>query len=125
MREVKVFKWEQKEIDGKWKNVQVFDCIALFHAFGQEVDGEGQSNPVAIVERADGKVQTIVVWMIEFVDGPKGAEVQLAHADGAALRDRFAMSALQGMCASGRDIPENFAELAYAAADQMIAERAK
>ncbi|MYM81129.1 hypothetical protein GTP44_04040 [Duganella sp. FT50W] len=66
MREVKVFKWEQKEIDGKWANVKVFDFVALFHQFAQEADGEGQTNPVAIIERADGRVETVFAPMLQF-----------------------------------------------------------
>jgi len=70
MREVKIFKWEQQVIDGVRKNVKVLDQVALFHQFGQEADDEGHSNPVAIVECADGRVETVVAWMIQFVDAP-------------------------------------------------------
>lgn len=67
MREVNIFKWEQQAIDGVRKSVKVLDQVALFHQFGQEADGEGHSNPVAIVECADGRVETVVAWMIQFV----------------------------------------------------------
>lgn len=75
MREVKVFKWEQQQIDGKWVNVKVLDTAAWFHQFAQEADGEGQSNPVAIIERADGKVETVFAPMVQFLEPPVDADL--------------------------------------------------
>lgn len=66
MRQVQVFKFEQKVIDGCRQSVKVPDYIGTFHQFGQEADGEGQSNPVAIVERANGQVETVVAWLVQF-----------------------------------------------------------
>lgn len=73
MREVKVFKMESQEIFGVSRSVKVFDAIALFHQFAQEADGEGHSTPVAIVERADGQVETVYTHLIAFA-APASAE---------------------------------------------------
>ena len=68
MREVKVFKWEQQTINGCRTSVKVLDTAAWFHQFAQEADGEGQSNPVAIIERADGRVDTVFAPMVQFLE---------------------------------------------------------
>lgn len=70
MREVKVFKWEQQQIDGKWTNLKVYDSAALFHQFGQDDNGEGQSVPVAIIETPDGHVRSVYCEMVQFTDTP-------------------------------------------------------
>ena len=139
MREVNVFKWEQQVIDGCRKSVKVLNKVALFHRFGQEADGEGQSNPVAIVECASGQVETVYVQMIEFVAGPKGADTCTS------LRDYFAAKALpalisepvpQGGDSTAASICHDAGQLqdtveallafaAYRIADAMLAERAK
>lgn len=125
MREVNVFKFEQQVIDGRPKRMRVLDKVALFHQFGQEADGEGQSNPVAIVECASGQIETVYVHMIEFSGGPKGMD------SSPTLRDHFAAKALtpmienktKGSCEYGNE--QQIAARAYAFADAMIAERTK
>lgn len=67
MRKVQVFKWEQQVIDGCRTGVKVADFIGTFHQFGQEADGEGQSNPVAIVERQDGQLETPYCGLVQFL----------------------------------------------------------
>lgn len=68
MRQVQVFKWEQQVIDGCRQSVKVPDFKATFHQFGQEADGEGQSNPVAIVEASDGQVHSIYIGLVQFIE---------------------------------------------------------
>jgi len=68
MRRVQVFKMESQESNGVFRHVRVPDYSATFHNFAQEADGEGQSNPVAIVERDDGTVETVYCHMIQFID---------------------------------------------------------
>jgi hypothetical protein len=69
MRRVLVFKNTQKRDEsGAIQNVQVSDFTGTFHQFAQEADGEGQSNPVAIVERDDGSVVTVYCHFIQFID---------------------------------------------------------
>lgn len=67
MRQVQVFKWEQQVIDGCRQGVRLPDFIGTFHQFGQEADGEGQSNPVAIVESPDGQVHTVYASLMQFL----------------------------------------------------------
>lgn len=123
MREVNIFKLEQQTINGCRQSVKVLDKVALFHAFAQEADGEGQSNPVAIVECADGQVETVYAHMIAFVEGPKGADAPTA------LRDEFASMAMEGVLSTpmgAEDFTfEERAEWCYMQADAMLAERAK
>lgn len=73
MREVNVFKNEQQTINGCRTIVKVLDTVALFHQWGQEADGEGQSNPVAIVELGNGDVRTVYASMIQFITSPGAA----------------------------------------------------
>lgn len=78
MREVKVFKWEQQVIDGCRQNVKVFDTFALFHQFGQDDNGEGQSMPVAVVETVEGNVRSVYAELIQFIPVAEDfAEMQL------------------------------------------------
>ncbi len=131
MREVNVFKFEQQVIDGRPKRMRVLDKVALFHQFGQEADGEGQSNPVAIVECASGQIETVYVHMIEFSGGPKGMD------SSPTLRDRFAIAALPSVISmahsQNKEIEDSdgqwgcalISEQAYKIADTMLVERAK
>jgi hypothetical protein len=76
MRRVLVFKNIQKRDDaGVMRNVQVSDFTGTFHQFAQEADGEGQSNPVAIVERDDGSVVTVYCGLVQFIDRARFAGV--------------------------------------------------
>jgi hypothetical protein len=43
---------------------------AVFHAWAQEADGEGQSNPVAIVELEDGQIATVYAPFVRFTTAP-------------------------------------------------------
>ncbi|OYO29183.1 hypothetical protein [Janthinobacterium sp. PC23-8] len=87
MRQVQVFKWEQQVIDGCRQSVKVPDFTANFHQFGQEADGEGQSNPVAIVEASDGQVHSIYLSLVQFIESAATA------GDATTLRDYFAARA--------------------------------
>ena len=78
MREVKIFKWEQQVIDGCRQSVKVLDTVAVFHQFGQDDNGEGQSVPVAVVETVDGGVRSVYAEMIQFIPLDKDfAEAQI------------------------------------------------
>lgn len=63
-----------------------------------------------------------------YLDGPdgKGAQLIVMETDGISLRDWFAGMAMQGIHASyseGYPDPDNTAEIAYAQADALLAER--
>lgn len=133
MREVNVFKWEQQVIDGCRKSVKVLDKVALFHQFGQEADGEGQSNLVAIIECADGEVETVFAPMIQFTDGPKHFDGKAACNESIPLRDGFAGRALAALISvpdkedykrGAQGVPL-LTKYAYEYADAMLAERTK
>jgi hypothetical protein len=70
MRRVIVFKWEKDE-KGISKLVEKEE--AYFHAFGVDYD-EFESGPgnfsTAIVEWSDGKVESVFVNHIRFIDRP-------------------------------------------------------
>ena len=69
MRRVEVFKWTQeRDESGALRNRKVHDFDGAFHQFAQEADGEGQTNPVAIVECDDGAVVTVYAPMVQFLD---------------------------------------------------------
>lgn len=57
LRRVKFNHWKTKEL-----------TRGFFHQWGQEADGEGQSNPVAVVELQDGSVTTVYAGYITFED---------------------------------------------------------
>jgi hypothetical protein len=72
MRKVQVFKWEQQQgLLGITKNVRVPDYTGLLHQLGQDCDDHGASIPVAIVESADGKLNSIHVDMVQFAPGSR------------------------------------------------------
>ena len=68
MRQVKVFQWVRPE--GERSSVKVEKCFATFHQFGSDYE-EFESGPgnftVAIVEYADGQVDSVPVGLIQFV----------------------------------------------------------
>jgi len=74
-RKVQVFKWKVEPIGPqhvpgsihKVTSSKVEDFEATFHQFGQETDEDG-AQPVAIVEHADGFVDTVPAHMIRFLD---------------------------------------------------------
>ena len=72
-RTVKVFKYEW--IDPKTcksKHI-VSDGIATFHQFGhdyEEFESGGFMFPIAIIERADGKVEVVPAHFIKFITLP-------------------------------------------------------
>lgn len=69
MRKVKVFKYERREGQAFYDKVE--NGVAKFHQFGvdyQELhDGAGNYS-TAIIERADGSVESVPADMIQFVD---------------------------------------------------------
>jgi len=80
MRQVQVFKWEQQVIDRCRQSVKVPDFTAVFHQFGQEADGEGQANPVAIIETPDGQVHSAYIGLVKFLEVAPGANDGLIKA---------------------------------------------
>jgi hypothetical protein len=61
MRKVEAKVWDEQE-------KKLLPKICHFHAWGQEADGEGQSNPVAIVELEDGQVATVWAPNVKFLE---------------------------------------------------------
>lgn len=79
MRQVQVFKWNQeRDGDGKLKNVRVQDGLAIFHQFSasyEEFENGAGNYAVAIIERADGHVQQVNADMIQFIAPPAAAHI--------------------------------------------------
>jgi len=73
MRKVLVFKYEQRQDEKRSWCELVPDGEALFHAWGvsyEELADTGVGNySTAIIERADGSIETPAAHMIKFVDG--------------------------------------------------------
>jgi len=69
MRQVKVFQWVKPEVVGG-KFVKAEKCYAAFHQFTTDYEelqsGVGQF-PAAIVEYADGTIESVPVSLIQFV----------------------------------------------------------
>lgn len=70
MRKVIVQKWDLKEGQRRADKVDV--CEAVFHAWGTDYD-EFEAGPgnycAAIVEHADGQVETVPAGLIKFISG--------------------------------------------------------
>jgi len=66
LRAVNVSKCVYDEASRKY--IYVPDGNAVFHMFGNEQDEEGGTFTVAVIEREDGQVQTVVPSLIKFID---------------------------------------------------------
>lgn len=79
MRKVKVYKYEKREEKsekyphGRTYFEKVQDGEGLFHVWGsdyEEFDAGPGNFTTAVIERADGKIETPPANMIEFIDPP-------------------------------------------------------
>ena len=73
MRAVKVFKHEKKSGDTFMTKVE--DGQATFHQWGmdyEEFDNGAGNFSTAIIEREDGKIESVYVEMIEFIYAETG-----------------------------------------------------
>lgn len=70
MRKVIVFEYVLEVIDGRQISVPKQKCLATFHQFGvwhEEFETGAGNYSTAIVEFADGTVDSVPVHMIQFV----------------------------------------------------------
>jgi hypothetical protein len=78
MREVKIFKWERRNIEGKLTTVKELETVGWFHQFAQDDSGEGLQIPVAVVELADGTIRAVYAEMVQFLEHSDGADLVTA-----------------------------------------------
>lgn len=76
------------------------DATGLFHQWGQEADGEGQSNPIAIIEMDDGEVKTPYAGHVVFIEKMEPAKAQVVVEE---LRKEIEKLTLYKHCMSYND----------------------
>lgn len=122
--------------DGKFRGYMAFASDDMSDVSGGTVEFEADDLENA-VRKAQG-IRTEYGFEVVFRDGHRGEEVMTGETTGMTLRDYFAAQASRGLCAdlssaksvhSGEDdsisMAKVVAELSFALADAMLAEREK
>ncbi len=69
MSEIRAVNYYERAWNHESRKFDVLEAAsAVFHMFGQETNGEGGQDTVAVIELPDGTVKTVYPTHIQFVD---------------------------------------------------------